>query len=192
MSRTYSLARVLARAATKRRTRRIYFTAWQAGPAHGLVKSQLAKTRGARFIPPPVPGSLEWAHDVLDRFIPSTPDHREIATEIVCKVKPTGRAADIQTVVIPVVEPIGYPEPDTEEGIRATRRRITVILTLDGRKGVPETVQAPPLGSFVIPSVGSVEWAHDVLDGFIQSKQVERSWAQVVVNESKTIQQVRL
>lgn len=188
MSRTYSLARVLARAATKRRTRRIYFTAWQSGPAHGLVKSQLGKTRGARFIPPPVPGSLEWAHDVLDLFTPSTTEHKRIAAEIVREVKPVCRAADIQTVVIPVADPMVDPEPSTEEGIRATRRRITVILTLDGRKGVPDTVVCAPKGSFVIPTPGSVEWAHDVADCFIDARSNDRKWAESVLSNK----QVRL
>jgi len=188
MSRTYSLARVLARASTKRRTRRVSFTAWCAGPAHGLVKSQLGKTRDCRPYPVPVPGSLEWAHDVLDLFTPSTTEHKRIAAEIIKSALPVCRSADLAHVVLPVDDPIGDVDPSTEEGQRLTRRRITVILTLDGRKGVPDTVVCAPKGSFVIPSPGSVEWAHDVADCFIDARSNDRKWAESVLSNK----QVRL
>ena len=108
MSRTYSLARVLARA-TNGAPRRIYFTAWQAGGL-GPVKSRAAQTR-ARGYPAlyRAPSNGRMTCSIGSSRL------RQITARslrrIVCGVKLTGRAADIQTGRDPRGRTDRYPNP---------------------------------------------------------------------------------
>ena len=69
------------------------------------------------------------------------------------------------------------PSPGSEEGQRLTRRRITAILRRDGRRLNADTITASRGGLFTVPAPGSVEWAHDVADGFTVASSRDRRWA---------------
>ena len=182
MSRSESLARQAARAAFKRRSRRVAFTVAHAGAVWRLVRAQLV---GGGFgvtghQSEPVRGSLEWAYDVIDGFTPAAhPDDVDAALEIALLATPTGRASDHREPVLelaPVAEQAA-PAPSSPEGQRLTRRRITAILRRDGRRLNADTITASRGGLFAVPAPGSVEWAHDVADGFTLAPARDRRWA---------------
>lgn len=134
---------------------------------------------------PPARGSLEWAYDVLDGFTPAQhPGDADAALEIALLAAPTGRASDRTAPVFdlpPVVE-APAPAPGSPEGQRLTRRRITVILRRDGRKLATDADPGRRPGLFTVPAPGSVEWAHDVLDGFTPATSRDRRWARSILS----------
>ena len=182
MSRSATQQRAAKRAAFRRRSRRAAFTVAHAGAAWRLVRAQLGGGGFGvtGFQPEPVRGSLEWAYDVIDGFTPAAhPDDVDAALEIALLATPTGRASDHREPVItlaPVAEQ-EPPAPSSPEGQRLTRRRITAILRRDGRRLGPDTITASRAGLFTVPAPGSVEWAHDVADGFTPAPARDRRWA---------------
>ncbi len=182
MSRSGSVTRLAARAAFKRRTRRAAFTVAHAGAVWRLVRAQLDAGGFGRsgYQNEPVRGSLEWAYDVIDGFTPAAhPDDVDAALEIALLATPTGRASDLTVPVLelPQAPAQSSPSPGSEEGQRLTRRRITAILRRDGRRLNADTITASRGGLFTVPAPGSVEWAHDVADGFTPATARDRRWA---------------